>query len=618
MARITLLIACFLAFSARGLAQPDRWQQKVRYEMDIDFDVSKHQFKGYQKLTFFNESPDSLDRVYYHLYFNAFQPGSAMDVRSQNLPDPDFKVADRISQLKPEEQGYQRVNWMKQDGAELAFETVGTILEVKLAKPIPPHSSTVLEMAFDAQVPVQIRRSGRDNSEGVAYSMSQWYPKLCNYDYQGWHANPYIAREFYGIWGDFSVRITIDPSYIIGATGYLQNPQEIGHGYEEPGTTVNRPYGARLTWNFWAPNVHDFIWGADPDYTHTNLKRADGVTLHFFYQKNSQTEDNWERLPAIMDKALDFLNENYGNYPYEQYSFIQGGDGGMEYPMATLITGNRQLASLAGVSVHEMVHSWFQSVLGSNESLYAWMDEGFTSYVSSETMNHLRKIEALPGSKVKENPHLDSYFGYFNLVESGLEEPLSTHADHFQTNFAYWSSAYSKGAVFLGQLSYIMGREKFAEAMLQYYDTWKFKHPNANDFIRIMERVSGLELDWYREYWVNSTHTVDYGVTGVEDNKRKTSLIRLERLGAIPMPVDLVLTLNNGEMRHYSIPLDIMRGAKTLDNGVNYTVAPDWQWVNPAYELKVDIPISQIKSVSIDPTSRMADVNSNNNRYTIE
>ena len=162
--------------------------------MDIDFDVSNHQFTGTQKLNYYNNSPDTLGEVFYHLYFNAFQPNSMMDVRSRTILDPDPRVADRISKLSEEEIGYQRVIKLRMDGKPVDYEVVGTILEVDLPEPILPGSKVVFDMAFEAQVPLQIRRSGRDNKEGIDYSMTQWYPKMCEYDYQGWHANPYVGR----------------------------------------------------------------------------------------------------------------------------------------------------------------------------------------------------------------------------------------------------------------------------------------------------------------------------------------------------------------------------------------------------------------------------------------
>jgi len=594
-------------------AQPERWQQKAEYDMAIDFDVKKHQFSGTQQLVYHNNSPDTLGKVFYHLYFNAFQPGSMMDVRSRSVADPDPRVSGRISSLEENEIGYQRIRSLKMNGKPLDYEVAETILEVQLADPILPGSKAVFDMEFESQVPVQIRRSGRDNAEGIAYSMAQWYPKMCEYDYQGWHANPYIGREFHGVWGDFDVTINIDRDYVVAASGYLQNPEEIGHGYGE--LAAKNSSGRKLSYHFIAPDVHDFVWAADPDYTHDTFTRKDGTVLHFFYQKNGNTEEAWGRLPAIMDKAFDFINANYGKYPYKQYSFIQGGDGGMEYPMATLITGERSLPSLVGVSVHELMHSWYQMALGTNESLYAWMDEGFTSWASDEVMNYLRGENLIPGRKI-ENPHASDYQGYANFVRSGFEEPLITHADHFVTNTAYGVAAYVKGAVFLSQLEYIIGQKAFRAGMLRYFDTWKFKHPNSNDFIRVMEKQSGLELDWYREYWVNTVHTIDYGIKSVEEAQKPAgkTVVTLEKNGIMPMPLDVLVLYADGRKELFNIPLRIMRGHKQQeDPEMPFKVLEDWPWVNPTYQFTLDAAPSEILDIIIDPDGRMADVNPDDN-----
>jgi hypothetical protein len=601
------LFFCCITLAALQ-AQPDRWQQAAKYTMDIDFDVRKHQFDGKQTLVYTNNSPDTLHRAFYHLYFNAFQPNSMMDIRSQNLKDSDPRVGGRISELEPDEIGYHEINSLTVDGRKANFEVVGTILEVQLPEPILPNSKAVFEMEFESQVPVQIRRSGRDNAEGISYSMAQWYPKMAEYDYQGWHANPYVGREFYGIWGDFDVTIHIDSEYIIGATGYLQNPKEIGHGYTDKAVKMKK--GKKLSWHFVAPDVHDFVWGADPDYTHTTYDRKDGMVMHFFYQENERTKENWEALPAIMDEAFAFINKHYGQYPYEQYSFIQGGDGGMEYPMATLITGERSLPSLVGVSVHELMHSWYQMLLGTNEALYAWMDEGFTSWASSNVMNHLRKKGLIPG-EASDNPHLGSYMGYANFSQSGLEEPLITHSDHFNTNSAYGVASYVKGAVFLGQLKYIIGEEAFDQGMLRYFDTWKFKHPNSNDFIRIMEKQSMIELDWYREYWINTTHIIDYGIENVKEEGR-TAVAVLNRAGIMPMPLEVEVVLTDGTSKRILVPLRIMRGHKPLND---MELAEDWPWTHPQYELDLGVKAKDIEKVVIDPDFGMADIDRENNTY---
>ncbi|MEM9921411.1 MAG: M1 family metallopeptidase [Bacteroidota bacterium] len=617
MIRTIYSLLCLMFFLSLGTsvnAQPDRWQQAAKYDMEIDFDVEKHQFKGKQTLVLTNNSPDALDKVFYHLYFNAFQPNSMMAVRAANIADPDGRMAGRFGKLKPNEIGYHKVKSLTHNGKKVSFKEVGTILEVSLKNPIPAGGKATFVMEFDSQVPVQIRRSGRDNREGISYSMSQWYPKMCNYDYQGWHANPYVGREFYGIWGDFNVKITIDSDYLVGAGGVLQNADQIGYGYAD---TPKKPSGEKATWHFLAENVHDFVWSADKEYELIKKQAADGPLMYFLYQPGERTTDNWKMLPEVMEEAFAFISKNYGKYPYPVYSFLQGGDGGMEYPMATLITGERTFSGLVGVSVHELIHSWYQMILGSNESLYAWMDEGFTSYASAITMNHLKRKGLIPGASAVPNPHVGTYIGYSNFNLSGNEEALSTHSDHFTTNSAYGVGSYIKGAIFLHQLSYIIGKPAFDEGMLQYFETWKYKHPNANDFVRIMEQVSGLELDWYREYWVNTTHNIDYAVKDVQKEGNKKTRIVLERRGMMPMPIDVVVTTDNGKKEFYTIPLRIMRGEKTADVGdLKIKVAEeDWPWTNPSYELVIPCKFKNVVKVQIDPSNRLADVNRENNEW---
>jgi len=607
-----LTLSLFLMASTISMAQPksmNYWQQRIEYTMDIDMNVETHKFQGDQSITYYNNSPDTLNKVYYHLYFNAFQPGSMMDMRSLNIDDPDRRVGSRISDLKDDEIGYQHVQKLSQDGKAVNFKVDGTILEVRLDKPILPGKKTKLNMEFEGQVPVQIRRSGRDNAEGISYSMSQWYPKLAEYDYLGWHTNPYVGREFHGVWGDFEVKIAIDKDYTIGATGYLQNPKEIGHGYAD--TDEVKAKDGKLTWHFKAPQVHDFVWAADPDYKHTTAQVPNGPLLHFIHQENEDNKEQWERLPAMMVKAVEYLNKNFGKYPYEQYSFIQGGDGGMEYPMATLITGNRSFNSLLGVSVHELLHSWYQGVLATNESLYPWMDEGFTSYVSSIVMKELMDPES------DRNPHGGSYSGYFFQASSGNEEPLTTHSDMYETNRSYGINAYSKGAVFLHQLRYVIGENDFLDGMKRYFNTWKFKHPTAIDFIRVMEKQSGIQLDWYLEQFVYTTNQVDYGIKAALGDE--ATYVTLEKVKEMMMPIDLYITYKDGSKEIYYIPLRIMRGAKEVENTEMQRITLEaWPWTNPSYTLKINKPVSQISKIEIDPTERMADIDRSNNTLDLE
>ena len=597
-------------------AQPDRWQQRIRYNMKVDMDVTTNRMKGISKIEYFNQSPDTLYRLFFHTYWNAFQPGSSMDVRSRELGknklfesgrgsdglDWDERVKDRISKLTPTEIGYQRISQLTINGVPQKLKDHETILEVILTKPVLPKSKINIDLQFEAQVPLQIRRSGRDNKEGIRYSMSQWYPKMVEYDYQGWNANPYIAREFYGVWGDYDVQITIDKNYLVAAGGDLLNPQETGFGYPG-GEAAKVPAGEKITWKWQANNVHDFMWAADPTYKLITRNLSNGPLIRVVYKKVDSLEVNWQRLADSMVSAYPIIARTFGAYPYKTYTFIQGGDGGMEYPMATLIKS----ASI-GTAIHEWMHSWFQMMMGTNESLYPWMDEGFTDYATNRVMAEMKRQTGFY--------YNGSYRSYFALVRSGYEEPASTHSDHYNTNYAYSVASYSKGAVFLAQLGYIVSDSVLDKILLSYYNTWRFKHPNPNDFIRIAEKESGMELDWYKEYWINSTKTIDYAIGDINLVAGK-AMVNLRRVGKMPMPVDVLVTYKDGAQELHTIPLNLMYGTKPQDGNIPMVQHEAWRWTHPEYAMEITRSLKDIKSIEIDPSGRLADVNKVNNKLVI-
>ncbi len=613
MKKISLFSIIIFTLSSVIYAQPDRWQQRVKYTMNVDMNVLTNQFTGKQKLEYTNNSPDTLTKVFYHLYFNAFQPGSMMDTRSRRQgavngaggrPDWDGRVKDRIINLKPDEIGYQKILSLKMNGRSQAFKVLETILEVKLDKPIPPKSKVTFDMEFEAQVPLQIRRSGRDNpSSKVRFSMSQWYPKLCEYDYEGWHPTPYVGREFYGVWGDFDVSISIDKKYMLGGTGYLQNPNQIGFGYEDKGAKVKKPAGEKLTWRFIAPNVHDFMWAADPEFIHISKKLRDSLTIHVLYKPTNSSAKSWEDLLPMAEKALPFIEKTFGVYPYKQFSFIHGGDGGMEYPMATLCIG-------PGAALHEWMHSWYYGLLGTNESLYPWMDEGFTQYAEERIAAYLNNSNGFA--------QIDNYSSYYSLVKSGKEEPLTTHADHYNLNAAYGPAVYSKGAVFVEQLGYIVGAPVRDKILLEYYKQWRFKHPNAADFMRIAEKVSDMKLDWYKEYWINSTKTIDYAIDSLWEEGGKTK-VRMIRIGLMPMPIDLQITFKDGTKELHYVPMNLMYGEKPdEDPTVPRKVYEPWKWTHNTYTIETTRKLADFTIVEIDPSLRLADVERKNNKLDLK
>ena len=579
------------------------WQQKVDYKMDISMDEEMHQYHGKQSLTYYNNSPDTLFRVFYHLYYNAFQPGSMMDIRSQQISDSE-KDIDKIKDLGPDEIGYIHVRNLYQDKMEVEFKTEGTILTVYLDHPLLPGKKTLLNMEYEAQIPIYVRRTGRDNKEGIAFSMAQWYPKLCEYDRAGWHADPYIGKEFYGVWGDYDVKINIASDYILGGTGKVMNAKVVKNGYDG---IVGKPEGERVTWHFVAKNVHDFAWAADKDYIHEIVKVNDDLDVHLLFKNDSTYEANWIALSLRVARLFNFANARFGKYAYDNYYIIQGGDRGMEYPMATLMNGNRTEARLLGTVMHELMHEWYYFALATNESAYAWMDEGFTSYADEVLSNYMTKNDSL---SVPDFNYARSRS--IALINSELNEPLSTHSDHYGSDRAYSISAYNKGAMYLHELAYVIGQDKLDKTLVRYFNEWSSKHPRPEDFIRVAEKVSDIELSWYNDYYVYSIKKLDYGIKSVYGTKEETKIV-IERLEDFILPLDLEVTLKNGDVYLYNVPLEIMRGHKENQGYEHFQVLKAWPWVNPEYHLDLPFNINDIRSLAIDPKQMTLDINRENN-----
>ena len=588
MTRFCIAIILLL-ISENCISQHGYWQQKVDYEMDIVFDHEKHQFSGKQNLVYTNHSPDTLNRVFFHLYFNAFQPGSSMDVRSRTISDPDPRIKDRIQTLSESEVGYHKIHSILQDGQPVRYTVEGTLMTIMLNSPLLPNTSCTFHLDFESQVPVQIRRSGRNNSEGVDYTMTQWYPKMAEYDADGWHTDPYVCREFHGVFGTFDVNITLDSQYVVGGTGVLQNPE------------VTQTKSESRTWRFVAENVHDFAWAADPEFVRSSAFTSNGTELNFYHLKDTTINDNWHRLEEQTVKLFDIMNERFGEYPYPQFSVIQAGDGGMEYPMCTMIAGTGSFGGLVSVTVHEAIHNWYYGVLATNELKYPWMDEGFTTFAQNIVLDLL-------GKRNSANPHKRSYESYIKHVTNKTEEPLTTHADHYEINASYGVASYSKGCVFLSQLEYILGKDVFYKGMRSYFNEWKFKHPTPTDFKRVMEKTSGLELDWYFEGWIGTTKQIDYGIASVFTEGENTQIV-IEKKGGLHLPIEITLQLEEAQETYY-IPIERMRGAKKDSTLIHKTA---WPWAFPSYSLIVERKLSEIKRIEIDQQQRTADVDLTNN-----
>ena len=597
-----LFFALVFTLSING---QNSWQQNANYKIYIDLDVKKNTFKGSQEVLYTNNSPDTLNKVFFHLYFNAFRPESDMAERLNNGDDNNRRFDVNIKDLEPHEYGQLKVSNLKQDGLNIDSFVSDTILEVTLTNPILPGESSLFTMNFNGQIPITIRRAGRDSPMGVKYSMAQWYPKISEYDYEGWNTAPYTGREFHGVWGDFDVTIKIDKDFIVAASGYIQetDPNNNKLGYLS---------GKKRVWNFKAPKVHDFTWAADSEYIHDIYPGPNGVRLNFYYKNDPKIIANWKTLQPVTAELMDFFNNYIGEYPYEQYSVVQGGDGGMEYSMLTLLNYGEELIPLISVTSHELAHAWFQGVLATNEMNHAWMDEGSASYFGELAESHVFNIDFHP--IFTERPYQD----YISLATSGQEMPLATNANRFKFNRAYEDAAYDKGFVFLSQLNYIIGEKAFEKTIKNYFDKYKFTHPLPNDLRRVAEQSSGILLNWYLTDWTQTTNQIDYAIKNVESKKKK-SVITLERIGLMPMPLEILVRYKDGNEEFYYIPISLMRGEKSKPEYADKWIQlEDWSWAYKKYEFEIKSKMESIKSIDINPTGLLADVDTSNNIIKFE
>lgn len=610
----------FILFSLVVSAQQSAYsQQYAKYKMDIDVDAANFTYQGKQTLQYQNNSPDELRVAYFHLYWNAFKAGSMMDQRvagqgvnadSRLAKRVGNTVISRLSEIPKNEEGAQNIRWIKQNGKDLKFEIQGTVMKVYLADAIKSNASTTFTMEWDAVIPMQIRRSGRNNREGIDMTMSQWYPKIAEYDYDGWAAFDYIGREFHAPFSDYEVNIKIDKNYVIGAGGNLENPSEV-KGYDANAATKPDIAG-KVTWKWTAKNILDFAWAADRDYTVESFPILDGPKVFLVYQKSEKTK-YWSEMKPYITKYYQLMNATFGRYKWPSYSFIQGGDGGMEYGMCTMILGEAtSLEGLSGLMFHEGAHSWFQQMLATNESVRPWMDEGFTQYAEDFVSYRL-----FPPSEAKPNPFADAIRAYVNFTKSGKEEPAVWLADHHGNGTAYTYASYIKGEMFLVQLGYIVGEENLNRIMLKYYDEWAMKHPTERDFIHIAQQITGMDLKWFQHYWINTTKTIDYGIKNVKYDPESTT-ITLVNKGGVPMPIDFSILTKDKKVVNYNIPLSLTRTWKSKDIYGPFKTLPYWAWTQQEYTFTIPYTKAQLSAIGIDFSQRLADVNPEDNYLEVK
>ncbi|MDH4132535.1 MAG: M1 family metallopeptidase, partial [Gemmatimonadota bacterium] len=558
---------------ANGAPGPRYWQQRADYSIKATLDTAARRLSGQVSIRYTNNSPDTLSRVWLQLDQNLFRKGSvgsflnAQDTRfgGENF-DGGYDIAS-VTQTPVPARGRAAGR-----PAPLRTRVDDTMMELELATPLVPGGATLLDIAYAFNVPEHgADRMGR---EGSLYEFAQWYPRMCVYDdVNGWNTLQYLGQgEFYLEYGDFIYEVTVPAGYIVGGTGTLQNPLEVLTAAQRSrlkaaatsDTAVRivteeelKSGGARpakdgmLTWKFKAQNVRDVAWAGSPEYL-WDATSWEGILSHAYYRPAAKSL--WHEAAVMGRYSIQEYSTRWHRYPYPQVSAVEGPVSGMEYPMVTMENGESR-EGLFAVITHETGHMWYPMMVGSDERRYAWMDEGFNTFINSF---------AEEGFFQRDDTRRRRGEAAFTLMndQAPTAQPIMTYANRYRTEGNLGALAYIKPGMGLSLLrSKILGPEVFDRAFREYTRRWAFRHPQPADFFRTIEDVSGRDLDWFWRGWFYTTGALDQAIEAVTQRPGREGgqivTVTLRNAAYQVMPVDLQLTFADGTTASYSYPVEI-------------------------------------------------------------
>lgn len=607
------------------------WQQDVHYTIKAEINDSTDIVTGHEALTYWNNSPNDLSFVYFHLYNNAQCKDSYL---SDLYKNNDYTL--RYGKYRENNLG-TTVDKITLNGKELKTELDNTILKVYLPKPIPSGESITFEIDFKTYFDKEVIRNRMKvfNAFGNKhYDLVHWYPRISVFDRKmNWDTDQHMDHEFYGDYGSFYVELTFPNNYIVDGTGTMINEKEmlpdslrmkldinnfLGKPWNSPPSTIIKKDGTKKIWKFSTYNVHDVAFTADPTYR-IGETSWDGVRCIALVQEPHVV--GWRNATQYMTKILETNSYNIGPYHYPKMICADANDG-MEYPMITLNGGYDP--GYRTLFIHEMTHNWFFGMVGSNETYRAFLDEGFTQFYTADSYQFIdgpltKSIP--PRSKYAQKFTLPTriiddqiYNGYYgSVVTRGEEVALNTHSDDFNGGIRHqggYSSVYFKTATMLKNLEYVLGRAFFDKAMQHYFKQWKFCHPYPEDFRNSIIQYTGIDLNWYFDQWLETTKTIDYKIGKIKKKKKGIYEITFKRKGSMQMPIDFTVIDKNDSAHHYYIPntwFEKPTGANTLPRWIGW--GPK---VKPTYTATLNIG-SKIKNVIIDPSFRLSDIDMVNN-----
>ena len=606
-----------------GRPGADYWVQHARYSIDARLDPTTDRVSGRERVTYLNNSPDTLRRLAVHLRQNVFAAGNP---RRQSAPITGGMILGAVvvngRVVRPKSTGVTVVpitDVAKQSVTDEGGYTVdGTVMWIPLSTPLPPHDSARLDIAW-SYVPPPSPSDGREGREGHhLYVMGYWYPQIAVYDdVHGWVADPYLLEaEFYMDPADYDVRLTVPHGWVVGGTGTLENASAVLSAAAratlaearrtgavahvvEPGPPAARAFagsGATTTWHFAARDVRDFAWGASDQYVWDATRAlvgggggapSDTVDIYSFYRRHAPAAA-WAAGGARFTRdAIEQLSKYLWAYPWPTMTSMEGvlDSGGMEYPMMTVMQPWADTLSLAGDLMHETGHMWFPMQVGSNETRHPWMDEGFTQFDVAQGMRAQYGEPRAGGRPGDSEPGQRAL--YLGAAGTGHDMTLMWPGDLYPQDL-YFIMYYDKTAQVLAALRGVLGQDTFHRAFREYGRRWTGRHPYPYDFFNTMADVAGRDLSWFWTTWFYEAWPLDQAVASVEPQGDSTA-ITIEDRGLAPMPVELAITRADGSVQHLTVPVDA--------------------WLTGARRHVVRVPASPaVVKVVIDPDGLFPDV----------
>jgi hypothetical protein len=587
-----------------GRPGPKYWQQRADYRITASLDTARHELKGRETIHYTNNSPTALPYLWLFLEQNICKSNSITGTLNQ----PPLVFADIAFDFSCGANGFTDGMVLESAtvaGAEARKSIYGTTMRVELPRPLVPGASVDLDLAWHFTIPEQgVGRMGRD---GPLHEIAQWYPRMAVYDdVRGWNHEPYIgAGEFYLDYGSYDVALTVPASYIVTATGELRNPEQVLTAAQrsrlalarrsdtavtiisraEVGKpSVTRPGNRPFTWHFTADSVRDFAWAAAPNWQ-WEASNYDGILIQTLYRASA---DKWADGEAhrMSRGAIKHFSEEWYRYPYPHATTVEGPVGGMEYPMITFVPNGSSRETTHWELAHEFGHEWFPMIVGSNERLYPWMDEGFNTFI--DLPNAALYFAGTPyGDTIRANPlHLSTTHS-----RPGEEQPLI--ANPAEVRDLMWTG-YQKPALMLQTLrNEVLGKERFDAAFRDYIRTWAYKHPTPADFFRLMRDASGMELDWFWRDWVYTTARLDQAVEPVVTDTSGRASVFVANRGSMTMPAELRITFDDGTSETVRLPVEM------------------WN-LGPRFTYRVPVT-KRVRRVEVDPRHVLPDYDRSNN-----